>query len=167
MRDAFFASPLLPRLLNPDSVSETIARGVENGLLAYVGKGKGDSYEPFHFKESLAPDDVEVSDEMFVITAEEAKKNIEPPRLTTLVVSPARSTMEPGKKQTFSVRGPGSARPGHRRGHGGLDRDGRGYRRGRGLPGRAGRGQLPDHGECRRGEGNGRRHHQQAWREAA
>ena len=105
VRDAFFASPLLPRLLNPESVRDTIARGVQNGLLAYVGKGKGDRYEPFHFKESIATEDVEVSDEMFVITAEEAKKNIEPPRLTTLVVSPANTTMEPGKKQTYSVRG--------------------------------------------------------------
>jgi hypothetical protein len=105
VRDAFFASPLLPRLLNPDSVRDTIARGVQNGLLAYVGKGKGDRYEPFHFKESLATEDVEVSDEMFVITADEAKKNIEPPRLTTLAVSPANATVEPGKKQTYSVRG--------------------------------------------------------------
>jgi hypothetical protein len=31
VRDAFFASPLFPRLLNPDAVKETIARGVEGG----------------------------------------------------------------------------------------------------------------------------------------
>jgi hypothetical protein len=41
VRDAFFASPQFPRLLNPDSVKDTIARGVENGMLGYVGK-KGD-----------------------------------------------------------------------------------------------------------------------------
>jgi hypothetical protein len=104
-RDAFFASPLLPRLLNPDSIKETIARGVENGLLAYVGKGKGGRYEPFHFKESLAPEDVEISDEMFLITVEEAKKNIEPPRLTTLLLLPGQVATEPGKKQTFCVKG--------------------------------------------------------------
>ena len=38
VRDAFFASPLFPRLLNADAVKETIARGVSNGQLAYVGK---------------------------------------------------------------------------------------------------------------------------------
>jgi hypothetical protein len=105
VRDAFFASPLLPRLLEPDTIRETIARGVENGLLAYVGKGTGGRYEPFHFQESLAPEEIEVSDEMFVITADEARKNIEPPRLTALVLSPGQVTMEPGKKQSFAVRG--------------------------------------------------------------
>ena len=38
VRDAFYASPLFPRLLNPDAIKETIARGVSNGQLAYVGK---------------------------------------------------------------------------------------------------------------------------------
>ena len=42
---------------------------------------------------------------MFVITAEEAKKHVEPPRLTTLVVTPAQTAEEPGKKQTFSAKG--------------------------------------------------------------
>jgi hypothetical protein len=105
VRDAFFVSPLFPRLLNGDSVKETIARGVENGLLAYVGKGKGGRYEPFCFGTTLDASEVEVSDEMFVITADEAKKCIEPPRLTSLVVTPAQAMVEPGKKQTFMARG--------------------------------------------------------------
>src|SRR5947209_12890626 len=57
------------------------------------------------FETSLSPDEVEISDEMFVITAEEAKKHVEPPRLATLVVSPAQATVEPGKKQTFTAKG--------------------------------------------------------------
>ncbi|HEV3255298.1 MAG TPA: DUF499 domain-containing protein [Gemmataceae bacterium] len=105
VRDAFFASPLFPRLLNAESVKETIARGVENGILAYVGKGEGGRYEPFHFGTSLDPHDVEISDEMFVITADEARKHIEPPRLTTLVVTPAQVSVEPGKKQSFMAKG--------------------------------------------------------------
>ena len=44
VRDAFFASPLFPRLLNPDAIKETIARGVSNGQLAYVGKTAGGKY---------------------------------------------------------------------------------------------------------------------------
>jgi hypothetical protein len=105
VRDAFFASPLFPRLLNGDSVKETIARGVENGVLAYVGKGRSGRYEPFLFGTSLSPDEVEISEEMFVLTAEEAKKHIKPPRLTTLVVSPSQVTVEPGKKQSFTAKG--------------------------------------------------------------
>ena len=53
VRDAFFASPLFPRLLNPDAVKETIARGVSNGQLAYVGKTAGGKYHPFNFKRSI------------------------------------------------------------------------------------------------------------------
>jgi len=105
VRDAFFASPLLPRLLNPESIKETIARGVENAILAYVGKGKGGRYEPFYFGTSLDPDEVEISDEMFVLTAEEAKKHVEPPHLAALVVMPAQAGVEPGKKQTFTAKG--------------------------------------------------------------
>jgi hypothetical protein len=105
VRDAFFASPLFPRLLNGDSVKETVARGVENGILAYVGKGKGGRYAPFHFGTSVRADEVEISDEMYLITAEEAKKCIEPPRLAAVVVTPEHCTVEPGKKQTFSTKG--------------------------------------------------------------
>lgn len=105
VRDAFFASPMFPRLLNGDSVKETIARGAENGVLAYVGKGKGGRYEPFCIGSSLDPAEVEISDEMFIITGEEAKRHVEPPRLATLALSPPQATVEPGKKQTFSAKG--------------------------------------------------------------
>ncbi len=105
VRDAFFASPQFPRLLKPDSLKDTIARGVEASTFAYVGKGKGGRYEPFHFGSSLNAGEVEVSDEMFLITAEDAKKNIEPPRLTSIVVTPGQAAIEPGKKQTFLAKG--------------------------------------------------------------
>jgi hypothetical protein len=105
VRDAFFASPLFPRLLDGDSVKETIARGVENSVLAYVGKGRSGRYEPFLFGTSLSPAEVDISEEMFLLTAEEAKKHIEPPRLASVIVSPSQATIEPGKKQTFTAKG--------------------------------------------------------------
>jgi hypothetical protein len=55
VRDAFFASPQFPRLLNPDSIKDTIARGVENGMLGYIGKKADGSYAPFHWNSSLPP----------------------------------------------------------------------------------------------------------------
>jgi hypothetical protein len=73
VRDAFFASPQFPRLLNPDSIKDTIARGVENGMLGYVGKKADGSYAPFHWQTSLAALDVEISDETFVIRKEVAE----------------------------------------------------------------------------------------------
>ncbi|MDH6098621.1 DUF499 domain-containing protein [Anabaenopsis sp. FSS-46] len=73
VRDAFFASPLFPRLLNSDAVKDAIARGVKNGTLAYVGKTSNGIYDPFHYQTSLNPRDVEISEDMFIITQETAQ----------------------------------------------------------------------------------------------
>jgi hypothetical protein len=73
VRDAFFASPQFPRLLNSESLKDTIARGVENGMLAYVGKKSDGTYAPFHWKTSLTAFDVELSDDMFIIQREAAE----------------------------------------------------------------------------------------------
>ena len=109
VRDAFFASPLFPRLLNPEAVRDTIARGVEGGLLGYVGKSPIGDYEPFVFGTSLNTQDVEISDDMYIVTRETAetyrKLKEEPPTLASLVVSPAVVQIQPGKKQSFVVRG--------------------------------------------------------------
>jgi hypothetical protein len=109
VRDAFFASPQFPRLLDPEAVKGTIARGVEAGLLAYVGKtGRGD-YDPFAYWRAINPIEVEISDDMYIIakeTAETYKKLKEkPPVLTSLVVSPSEVRIEPGKRQSFVVKG--------------------------------------------------------------
>jgi hypothetical protein len=72
-RDAFFASPQFPRLLNPDSIKDTITRGVENGMLGYVGKKPDGAYAPFHWKSSVALQDVEISDDMFIVQKETAE----------------------------------------------------------------------------------------------
>ncbi len=73
VRDAFFASPQFPRLLNPDSIKDTIARGVENGMLGYVGKKADGTYAPFHWNTSLLAQDVEISDDVFLIQKEVAE----------------------------------------------------------------------------------------------
>lgn len=105
VRDAFFASPQFPRLMNADAVKDTIARGVANGQLAYVGKKADGKYDPFVFEQELTVGEVEISDEMFVVRAEDARKHIEPPRLTQLTLSPPQARVEPGKRVTFQVKG--------------------------------------------------------------
>jgi Protein of unknown function (DUF499) len=67
VRDAFFASPQFPRLLNSESLKDTIARGVETGMLGYVAKKPDGSYAPFHWKSSLTAFDVELSEDMYII----------------------------------------------------------------------------------------------------
>jgi hypothetical protein len=109
VRDAFFASPQFPRILRPDAVKEAIARGVKDGLLAYVGKANNERYEPFSFKKNISADDIEISDDLFIIQAEEASAYLQritdPPQLKTLTISPQQVELEPGKKQAFLVEG--------------------------------------------------------------
>jgi len=47
VRDAFYASPQFPRLLNADTIKDTIAKGVTEGLLAYVAKSPKGGYGLF------------------------------------------------------------------------------------------------------------------------
>jgi hypothetical protein len=126
VRDAFFASPLFPRLLNADAVKETIARGVSNGQLAYVGKTGSGKYHPFNFKRTITAFDVEISEDMYIITKESAEayelaatqpptpkpvpalfppdsSSVNPPKPstdeTTLVPKPSRVQSEPEPTQ--------------------------------------------------------------------
>jgi len=77
LRDAFYSSPTYPRVPNAEFIKGTIARGVESGMLAYVGKTAAGKYLPFAFSESVNPYDIEFSDDMFVITAETATAYLE------------------------------------------------------------------------------------------
>jgi len=73
VKDAVFASPLFPRPLNPDLIlvgrpqgmehesRDTIAKGVSNSILAYVGKKAGGGYDPFLFGVSMTPKEVGIS----------------------------------------------------------------------------------------------------------
>lgn len=77
LRDAFYSSPTYPRVPNAEFIKGTIARGVESGMLAYVGKTAAGKYLPFAHNESINPYDIEFSDDMFVITAETASAYLE------------------------------------------------------------------------------------------
>ena len=76
VRDAFFASPKFPRLQNPDMVKQTICRGVEAGILAYVVKEPSGTYEPFVFRKPILEADLEVADDVFLITKDDAEAYI-------------------------------------------------------------------------------------------
>ncbi len=105
VRDAFYASPRFPRLLNVSAVREMISQGVAEGRLAYVGKDSSGGYSPFLYKKTVDPYDIDISDDVFVITGEEAEKHIKPPVLTKIVLSPPQAEIKAGEKQTFSVTG--------------------------------------------------------------
>lgn len=72
VRDACFASPLFPRLMSPELVKDSIRRGVENGMLALVGKSV-EGYEPFYWKTSITVADVVIADDLYIIQRKTAE----------------------------------------------------------------------------------------------
>lgn len=99
VRDAFFASPLFPRLLNPEAIKEAISKGVSNGIFAYVGMSNTGEYDPVYYNMGLLPEEVEVSDEWFVV------KDPKPPELHAIVVSPNQTSIKPGEEVAFTAKG--------------------------------------------------------------
>jgi hypothetical protein len=103
VRDAFFASPKFPRVLKSEVVKDTIARGISTGHFAYVGKAANGEYQPFLYNVSLNPADVEISDDVFIITREAAevyKKSKETPRPAMPIVDAIK---EPGGDYTSTT----------------------------------------------------------------
>lgn len=92
VRDTFYASPKFPRLLTPDTVKETISRGVAGGTFAYVGKGSDGSYVPFVFNKPLAPSDIEITDDIYLITRERAEQYLAAPATGATAVIGERSS---------------------------------------------------------------------------
>ena len=99
-RDAFYASPQLPRLLAADVIKRTIADGVSRGELGYATKNADGALKLVRFKEPLA---VEIDEEHFILQAAEAQKLLEPPRLATIAIEPGYTTLGPGGTATFKV----------------------------------------------------------------
>ena len=104
VRDAFFASPLFPRLLSPETLKETVAQAVSKGQLAYVGKAPNGGYDPFLYETAIAERDVDMSDDRFIITSAEAARYKQPPRLEKLLVTPERRQFRPGTKHMFTLK---------------------------------------------------------------
>jgi hypothetical protein len=91
VRDSFFASPQFPRLLNAESLKETVVRGVENGMLAYIGKKPDGTYAPFNWKSTLTPMDVELSEDMYIIQRETAESYVAGRSTPSQTIQPSQS----------------------------------------------------------------------------
>lgn len=76
VRDAFYASPKFPRLMNADAVKDTISRGLDGGYFAYVGRAADGTYEPFVFKKSLSASEIEIADDVFLIPKDRAESYV-------------------------------------------------------------------------------------------
>ena len=112
LRDAFFASPAFPRLLEADTVKQTICRGVEAGMFAYVSKRAAGSYDPFVFRSTLKESDVEVTDDVFIIREEDAEaylQRLESGQSATSAEEDVLSTSRPTGSVAGILRDTGAA----------------------------------------------------------
>src|SRR5262249_7007546 len=101
----FFASPALPRLLEPESIRRTIADGVTAGNFGYASKNAEGRLQLIRFAESLTESEVEISDDVFILRPDDAKKLVEPPRLDRIVLNPSSIEVRPGEHVAFKVSG--------------------------------------------------------------
>jgi hypothetical protein len=98
VRDAFFSSPLFPRVLNDEVIKETIARGVSEGLIGYASEQIPGKIDPFVFNESINSADIEISDDVFIVTSEEAQRMKVPSILSSIELSVDSTNVKPGEK---------------------------------------------------------------------
>lgn len=105
VRNAFYSSPALPRLLKADSVKRTIADGVTQSLFGYARENSAGGITLEKFGESMAEGDVEIADDVFILKADDARRLLEPPKLARLKVVPEYVTIKTGEKATFTATG--------------------------------------------------------------
>ncbi len=105
VRDAFFSSPQLPRLLDADTIKRTISDGVGHGIFGYATKDSSGQMKLIRFNESLAEADVDIADDVFIMKAEDARKLLEPPRLDRVTVRPGNVVLKPTEQASFSSSG--------------------------------------------------------------
>lgn len=102
VRDAFYSSPLLPRLINPDVIKRTIADGVSQGIIGYAIKDASGRLKLQKLKEGLFDADVEISDDVYILKADDAQKLREPPRIAQVAARPEHVTLKIGEQAAFA-----------------------------------------------------------------
>jgi hypothetical protein len=62
--------------LKAEAVKDTISRGLDAGAFAYVGKAADGSYKPFCYRKSLPSSEIEIADDVYLISKEAAEAYI-------------------------------------------------------------------------------------------
>ena len=107
--DSFFAAPRFPRLLNADdAVREAVADGVAEGELAYAA-GPEEKDARIWFREAMSTAEVEIAEDTFVLTPEEAQRHLE--SAGTGAESVAGESEEPWPVSATGGGGPTPMRP--------------------------------------------------------
>ena len=89
------------------AIRKAIANGVNQKLLAYAGKSGSGQYDPLIFEPETGIDegDIEISDDIVLLKADDARTLIQPPRLTQIEIKPAQATLKPSDSVSFSASG--------------------------------------------------------------
>lgn len=72
LRDAFFASPRFPKLLDSDAIKQAIMNGVADGVLAYADYTDGE-VSNIRFKEAMREADVAIGDDVVILRAKDVE----------------------------------------------------------------------------------------------
>ncbi len=103
VRDAFFSSPQLPRLLDGDVIKRTIADGVSRGLVGYAAKDDQGRVVLERFESAMTEAEVEIDEDVFILKREAALKLVDPPRPAQILVHPEQVALQPGQQASFSL----------------------------------------------------------------
>lgn len=98
VRDAVYGSSAFTRLLKPEALKETLARGVEKGLFGYAAK-RDDEYVHIAFAEPLDSAEMEFSDDVVLVPQQQAQQlKQQAPSIEQPVPGPEeKPPQEPGK----------------------------------------------------------------------
>ncbi len=102
VRDVFFASPRLPRLLDASVLRRTISDGVAQGLLAYAVRDNG-GYAHVRLQESLNDYDVEFSEDTVILRPEDVPPDPKQSTVASVEVSPPQAALKPGETMQFTA----------------------------------------------------------------
>ena len=105
VRDAFYSSPLLPRLINPEAIKRAIADGISGGIIDYAVRDANGNLKLRKPNETLLDTEIEVSDDVFILKEEDAKKLREPPALAELRLNRTHVVLKSGDLATFKCEG--------------------------------------------------------------
>lgn len=105
VREAFFASPEFPRLLNPEILKETLAEGIIKGDFGYGCEEISGTTKLMYFKETVSPSEIEISDEVFILPSTDAEKRQKPRNLTKIEIAPVPYSVKPDESLSLTAIG--------------------------------------------------------------
>ncbi|MBF0121417.1 MAG: ATP-binding protein [Desulfobacterales bacterium] len=104
IRDAFFSSPSFPKLKNSSSIAFTISKGVANSLLGYSQLQSGKIIK-ITIGKTMKPEEIEISEDVAILQAEEARKYEEPRILKQIIITSPTTKLLPNEEVQLKANG--------------------------------------------------------------